>query len=114
MFKNYLLNNITHTTLNKNSLINRFFFFFFFFLNFFLLFLNNYNLLTRGLPQISHVILFLTLYPPVVYSINDPLSTSQSIVTLTRLIPKSKNKTDQTLLSPSNTHSLSNSCLLTH
>ena len=60
------------------------------------------------------VVSFLTFYPPVVYSVNAPLPTSQSAVTLTRLIPKSKNKTDQILLSPSNTHSLSVSRLLTH
>ena len=63
---------------------------------------------------------FLTLYPPVVYSVNALLPTSQSTVTLTCLIPKSKNETDQTLLSPSNTHththtlSLSVLCFLTH
>ena len=58
----------------------------------------------------------MTLFSPVVYFVNALLPTSQSTVTLTRLIPKSKNKTDQTLLSPSNTHtlSLSLSRFLTH
>ena len=67
-----------------------------------------------------YVVSFLTLYPPVVYSVNALLPTSQSTVTLTCLIPKSKNETDQTLLSPSNTHThththtLSVLCFLTH
>ena len=50
----------------------------------------------------------------MIYSVNAPLPTSQSTITLTSLIPKSKIKTDQTLLSPSNTLSLSVSRLLTH
>ena len=68
-----------------------------------------------SLPQIyAYVVSFLILYPPVDNSFNVPLPTSQSAVTLRRLIPKSKNKSDQTLLSPSNTHSLSVPRLLTN
>ena len=57
----------------------------------------------------SSIILFLTLFSHMIYFVNASLPISQSTVTLTRLIPKSKNKTDQTLLSllVTHTHTLS-------